>query len=115
MDYIHDSRTFLYSHYISRSIHIATGVIGPTSSALLVMDLRGTMVVSVGTLCTSLVDLPSPLWHKFNEMMTRVPLTTAVTFLVAVVVPYMILPMVIVVMNSLAGLMVAYNNKTIPL
>ena len=68
MDYVHDPRTFLYSHYVSRGIRTATGVIGLTLLALLVMDLQGAMVVSIGALCTSLMDLPSPLRHKFNEM-----------------------------------------------
>ncbi|CAJ0707177.1 FUSC family protein [Ralstonia holmesii] len=115
MDYVHDPRTFLYSHYVSRGIRTATGVIGLTLLALLVMDLQGAMVVSIGALCTSLMDLPSPLRHKFNEMMACVLLTTAVTFLVAVVTPYAILPVVIVVVSFLAGLMVAYGNKTMPL
>src|SRR5689334_24650925 len=115
MDYVHDPRTFLYSHYVSRGIRTATGVIGLTLLALLVMDLQGAMVVSIGALCTSLMDLPSPLRHKFNEMMACVLLTTAVTFLVAVVTPYAILPAVIVVVSFLAGLMVAYGNKTMPL
>lgn len=48
MDYAHDPRTFLYSHYVSRGIRTATGVIGLTLLALLVMDLQGAMVVSIG-------------------------------------------------------------------
>ena len=40
MDYAHDPRTFLYSHYVSRGIRTATGVIGLTLLALLVM-VRG--------------------------------------------------------------------------
>ena len=40
MDYVHDPRTFLYSHYVSRGIRTATGVIGLTLLALLVMDLQ---------------------------------------------------------------------------
>ena len=115
MDYAHDPRTFLYSHYVSRGIRTATGVIGLTLLALLVMDLQGAMVVSIGALCTSLMDLPSPLRHKFNEMMACVLLTTAITFIVAVATPYSILPVVIVLVTFLAGMMVAYGNKTMPL
>lgn len=96
-------------------IHTATGVVGLTLPALLVIDLQDAMVVSTGALCTNLTDLPSPLWYKLNEMMTCVLLMTAITFLVAVVTPYTILPVVVVVANFLAGLVVAYDNKTMPL
>ncbi len=116
MDYVHDPRTFLYSHYVSRGIRTATGVIGLTLLALLVMDLQGAMVVSIGALCTSQMDLPSPLRHKFNEMMACVLLTTVITFIVAVATPFnTILPVVIVLVTFLAGMMVAYGNKTMPL
>ncbi|MCK4122856.1 FUSC family protein [Ralstonia pseudosolanacearum] len=115
MDYVHDPRTFLYSHYVSRGIRTATGVIGLTLLALLAMDLQGAMVVSIGALCTSQMDLPSPLRHKFNELLACVLLTTLVTFIVAVTTPYAILPAVIVVVSFLAGLMAVYGNKTLSL
>ena len=69
MEYAHDPRTFLFSHYIYRGLRSATGVIGTTLVAMQFMDLPSAMVVSVGALCTSLMDLPSPLNHKFNEML----------------------------------------------
>ncbi|MDC6179376.1 FUSC family protein [Ralstonia solanacearum] len=115
MDYVHDPRTFLYSHYVSRGVRTATGVIGLTLLALLAMDLQGAMVVSIGALCTSQMDLPSPLRHKFNELLACVLLTTLVTFIVAVATPYAVLPTVIVVVSFLAGLMVVYGNKTLSL
>lgn len=115
MDYVHDPRPFLYSHYVSRGVRTATGVIGLTLLALLVMDLQGAMVVSIGALCTSQMDLPSPLRHKFNELLACVLLTTLVTFIVAVATPYAILPAVIVVVSFLAGLMAVYGNKTLSL
>ncbi|MGH1509436.1 FUSC family protein [Ralstonia solanacearum] len=115
MDYVHDPRTFLYSHYVSRGIRTATGVIGLTLLALLAMDLQGAMVVSIGALCTSQMDLPSPLRHKFNELLACVLLTTLVTFIVAVATPYAVLPAVIVVVSFLAGLMAVYGNKTLSL
>jgi len=115
MDYIHDPRTFLYSHYVSRGVRTATGVIGLTLLALLAMDLQGAMVVSIGALCTSQMDLPSPLRHKFNELLACVLLTTLVTFIVAVATPYAVLPAVIVVVSFLAGLMAVYGNKTLSL
>ncbi|KFX27235.1 FUSC family protein [Ralstonia solanacearum] len=115
MDYVHDPRTFLYSHYVSRGVRTATGVIGLTLLALLAMDLQGAMVVSIGALCTSQMDLPSPLRHKFNELLACVLLTTLVTFIVAVATPYAVLPAVIVVVSFLAGLMAVYGNKTLSL
>ncbi len=115
MDYVHDPRTFLYSHYVSRGVRTATGVIGLTLLAMLAMDLQGAMVVSIGALCTSQMDLPSPLRHKFNELLACVLLTTLVTFIVAVATPYAVLPAVIVVVSFLAGLMAVYGNKTLSL
>ncbi|HBD33476.1 MAG TPA: hypothetical protein DC084_07790, partial [Cupriavidus sp.] len=76
MEYAHDPRTFLYSHYIYRGLRSATGVIGMTLLAMQFMDLPSAMVVSMGALCTSLMDLPSPLNHKFNEMLASVLLCT---------------------------------------
>nr|WP_315596839.1 FUSC family membrane protein [uncultured Cupriavidus sp.] len=116
MEYAHDPRTFLYSHYIYRGLRSATGVIGLTLIAMQFMDLPSAMVVSVGALCTSLMDLPSPLSHKFNEMLASVLLCTAVTALVALATPFpRVLPFVLVLVTFLAGMMTVYGNKTMPL
>ncbi|PLQ01196.1 FUSC family protein [Cupriavidus pauculus] len=116
MEYAHDPRTFLFSHYIYRGLRSATGVIGLTLIAMQIMDLPSAMVVSVGALCTSLMDLPSPLPHKFNEMLASVLLCTAVTALVALATPFpRVMPFVLVLVTFLAGMMTVYGNKTMPL
>lgn len=116
MEYAHDPRTFLYSHYIYRGIRSATGVIGTTLIAMQFMDLPSAMVVSVGALCTSLMDLPSPLNHKFNEMLASVLLGTAVTAAVALTAPFpRVQPFVLVLLTFLTGMMTVYGNKTMPL
>lgn len=116
MEYAHDPRTFLYSHYIYRGLRSATGVIGTTLIAMQFMDLPSAMVVSMGALCTSLMDLPSPLNHKFNEMLASVLLCTAVTAAVALATPFpRVLPFVLVLVTFLAGMMTVYGNKTMPL
>ena len=56
MQYAHDPRTFLYSHYVYRGLRSATGVIGATLIALQFSDLPTAMVVSMGALCTSLIE-----------------------------------------------------------
>ncbi|MDT6964486.1 FUSC family membrane protein [Cupriavidus sp. SZY C1] len=116
MEYAHDPRTFLFSHYIYRGLRSATGVIGLTLLAMPFMDLPSAMVVSVGALCTSLMDLPSPLPHKFNEMLASVLLCTAVTAIVALATPFpQVQPFVLVLVTFLAGMMTVYGNKTMPL
>ncbi|WP_454765615.1 FUSC family protein [Cupriavidus campinensis] len=116
MEYAHDPRTFLFSHYIYRGLRSATGVIGATLVAMQWMDLPSAMVVSVGALCTSLMDLPSPLAHKFNEMLASVLLCTAVTAVVALATPFpRVLPWVLVLVTFLSGMMTVYGNKAMPL
>jgi len=116
MQYAHDPRTFLYSHYVYRGLRSATGVIGLTLIAMQLFDLPTAMVVSMGALCTGLMDLPSPLYHKFNEMLASVLLCTAVTLVVALVTPFpRVLPVVLVLVTFLAGLMTVYGNKMNPL
>lgn len=116
MEYAHDPRTFLFSHYIYRGLRSATGVIGATLLAMQVMDLPSAMVVSMGALCTSLMDLPSPLNHKFNEMLASVLLCTAVTLLVAMATPFpRVMPFVLVAVTFFAGMLTVYGNKTMSL
>lgn len=116
MQYAHDTRTFIYSHYVYRGLRSATGVIGATLVALQFTDMPTAMVVSIGALCTSLMDLPSPLNHKFNEMIASVLLCTAVTLVVALATPFpRVMPLVLVLVTFLAGMMTVYGNKTMPL
>ncbi|WP_020201977.1 FUSC family protein [Cupriavidus sp. WS] len=116
MEYAHDPRTFIYSHYVYRGLRSATGVIGATLVAMQFTDLPTAMVVSIGALCTSLMDLPNPLNHKFNEMLASVLLCTAVTLAVAMATPFpRVMPLVLVLVTFMAGMMTAYGNKTLPL
>lgn len=116
MQYAHDARTFVYSHYVYRGLRSATGVIGATLIAMQFTDLPTAMVVSMGALCTSLMDLPSPFSHKFNEMLASVLLCTAVTLLVAMATPFpRVMPLVLVLVTFMAGMMTVYGNKTLPL
>lgn len=116
MQYAHDPRTFLYSHYVYRGLRSATGVIGLTLLTLQFVDLPTAMVVSMGAMCTSLMDLPSPLNHKFNEMAATVLLCTAVTLVVALATPFpRVLPLVLVAVTFLAAMTTVYGNKTMPL
>ncbi|PZX21581.1 conserved hypothetical protein, DUF893 COG1289; putative TRANSMEMBRANE PROTEIN [Cupriavidus phytorum] len=116
MQYAHDPRTFLYSHYVYRGLRSATGVIGATLIALHFSDLPTAMVVSMGALCTSLMDLPSPLNHKFNEMLASVLLCSVVTLVVALATPFpRVMPFLLVLVTFMAGMMTVYGNKTLPL
>ncbi|WP_426990045.1 FUSC family protein [Cupriavidus sp. 30B13] len=116
MQYAHDARTFVYSHYVYRGLRSATGVIGAALIAMQFTDLPTAMVVSIGALCTSLMDLPNPLNHKFNEMLASVLLCTAVTLAVALATPFpRVMPVVLVLVTFMAGMMTAYGNKTLPL
>ncbi len=60
MHYALNFRTFLFSHYFYTGLRIAIGVIGLTLLVYAVTDLATAMTVSIGALCTSLMDnLPS--------------------------------------------------------
>lgn len=111
MDYVYDLCMFFYSYYVLCGICIVIGVIGLMLFVLLVMDLQGVMVVLIGVLCMSFMDLFSLLWYKFNEMMVCVLLIIVVMFFVVVVMLYVILLVVIVVVSFFVGLMVVYGNK----
>jgi hypothetical protein len=69
MHYALAPRTFLFSHYFYTGLRIATGIVGLTYLTYAFADLPTAMAVAIGALCTSLMDLPSPLRHKFNEML----------------------------------------------
>ena len=79
MHYALNPRTFLFSHYFYTGLRSAIGVIGLTSLVLFFSDLPTAMTVCIGALCTSFMDLPSPLHHKFHEMLASVLLCSAVT------------------------------------
>jgi uncharacterized membrane protein YccC len=60
------------------------------------------MAVAIGALCTSLMDLPSPLRHKFNEMLAGVLLCSLVALLVSLCspVPWLLRTVIVLVSPS---------------
>lgn len=116
MHYALDIRTFIFSHYFYTGVRIATGVVGLTLLVMVGFDLPTAMTVCIGALCTSLMDLPSPLRHKFNEMLASVLLCTFVTLIVSLCAPFpWPLRISLIVVTFTASMMVAYGKKSIPL
>ena len=116
MHYALNLRTFIYSHYFYLGLRVAIGLVG---LALLVQEMSDSataMTVCIGALCTTLMDMPSPLRHKFNEMLASVLLCSAVTLLISLCAPVQWLLMtVLVVVSFLASMMVVYGKKSMPL
>jgi uncharacterized membrane protein YccC len=116
MHYALSPRTFLFSHYFYTGLRIAIGVIGLTSLVLFYSDLPTAMTVCIGALCTSYMDLPSALPHKFHEMLASVLLCSGVTLVITLCAPiHWLLGMMIVLVSFLASMMVIYGKKTMPL
>ncbi|MFL9924993.1 FUSC family membrane protein [Herbaspirillum lusitanum] len=117
MHYALDIRTFLFSHYFYTGVRIAIGVIGLTLLVFNVADdMQVTMTVFLGALCTSLMDLPSPLRHKFNEMLAGVLLCTLVMLIISLCAPFpWLVSAMMVVVSFFASMMVVYGKKTMPL
>jgi uncharacterized membrane protein YccC len=116
MHYALAPRTFLFSHYFYTGLRIATGIVGLAYLTYTIADLPTAMAVAIGALCTSLMDLVSPLRHKFNEMLASVLLCSLVALLVSLCSPVpWLLRTVIVVVSFWASMMVAYGRKAMPL
>jgi len=116
MHYVLAPRTFLFSHYFYTGVRIATGIAGLTFLALQLGGLQAAMAVAMGALCTSLMDMPSPLRHKANEMLAGVLLCSLVALLVSLSTPLpWLLYAVIVLVSFLASMMVVYGRKAMPL
>ena len=116
MHYALAHRTFLYSHYFHTGVRIAVGVSGITWLSYLLSDLPTAMAVAIGALCTTLMDLPSPLRHKFNEMLASVLVCSAVALLVSLCTPVRwLLAAMVVLVSFLASMMVVYGKKAMPL
>jgi uncharacterized membrane protein YccC len=74
------------------------------------------MTVCIGALCTALMDMPSPLRHKFNEMSASVLLCSAVTLLISLCAQrHLLLLTMLVIVSFLACMMVVYGKKSMPL
>ncbi|WP_409027647.1 FUSC family membrane protein [Janthinobacterium sp. SUN098] len=116
MHYALNLRTFIYSHYFYLGLRVAIGLVGLTLLTLEISDSATAMTVCIGALCTTLMDMPSPLRHKFNEMLASVLLCSAVTLLISLCGPVQWLLMtVLVVVSFLASMMVVYGKKSMPL
>ncbi|KAF3997887.1 FUSC family membrane protein [Glaciimonas immobilis] len=116
MHYALDLRTFIFSHYFYTGLRIATGVVGLTLLVLPFTDLPTAMTVCIGALSTSLMDLPSTLRHKFNEMLSSVLLCTIVTLVISLCAPLQwLLSIMLVLVTFLASMMVVYGKKAMPL
>ena len=116
MHYALAPRTLFFSHYFYTGLRIATGIVGLTFLTYAVADLPTAMAVAMGALCTSLMDLPSPLRHKFNEMLAGVLLCSLVALLVSLCSPVeWLLRCVIVLVSFLASMMTVYGRKAMPL
>jgi uncharacterized membrane protein YccC len=116
MHYALTPRTFLASHYFHTGLRVAFGVIGLTFLALQWFSLPTAMAAAIGALCASLMDLPGPLRHKFNEMAASVLICSNVTLVVSLCTPYpFLLAAMIVLLTFLSSMMVAYGRKAMPL
>ncbi|SDM24348.1 Uncharacterized membrane protein YccC [Janthinobacterium sp. OK676] len=116
MHYALNLRTFIYSHYFYLGLRVAVGLVGLTLLTLEISDSTTAMTVCIGALCTTLMDMPSPLRHKFNEMLASVLLCSAVTLLISLCGPVQWLLMTVLVLVSfLASMMVVYGKKSMPL
>jgi uncharacterized membrane protein YccC len=116
MHYALNLRTFFYSHYFHLGLRFAAGLVGVTLITLQFASMAVAMTVCIGALCTALMDLPSPLRHKFNEMLASVLLCTSVTLLISLCgpVPWLLMTMLVLV-SFFACMMVVYGKKSMPL
>ncbi|MET3131029.1 putative membrane protein YccC [Oxalobacteraceae bacterium GrIS 1.11] len=116
MHYALHPRTFIYSHYFHLGLRFAIGLVLITALTLQMSDSATAMTVCIGALCTALMDMPSPLRHKFNEMLASVLLCSAVTLLISLCSPLRWLLMsMLVLVSFLASMMVVYGKKSLPL
>lgn len=116
MHYALNLRTFIYSHYFYLGLRVAIGLVGLALLVQEISDSATAMTVCIGALCTTLMDMPSPLRHKFNEMLASVLLCSAVTLLISLCGPVQWLLMTVLVLVSfLASMMVVYGKKSMPL
>ncbi|HEX8957813.1 MAG TPA: FUSC family membrane protein [Burkholderiaceae bacterium] len=116
MHYALDPRTFLFSHYFYTGLRTAIGIIGLTSLVMWYSDLSSAMTVCIGALCTSFMDLISPLRHKFHEMLASVILCSIVALIITLAAPvHWLLGIMVVLISFLASMMLIYGKKTMPL
>src|SRR3569833_1548086 len=116
MHYALSPRTFLFSHYFYTGLRVACGVTGLAFLALAFTTVPAAMTVSIGALCTSLMDLPGPLRHKFNGMLVSVRLCSKITLVISLATPLpWLLGSLLVLTSFLASMMVVYVRIGMPL
>ncbi|HAT31218.1 MAG TPA: hypothetical protein DCW29_10315 [Janthinobacterium sp.] len=116
MHYALHPRTFVYSHYFHLGLRFAIGLVAITLLTLRLSDSATAMTVCIGALCTALMDMPSPLRHKFNEMLASVVLCGGVTLLISLCSPVRpLLLTMLVLVSFFASMMVVYGKKSMPL
>jgi uncharacterized membrane protein YccC len=116
LHYALSPRTFFHSHYFHLGLRFGAGLIGIIWLTLAVADMATAMSVGIGALCTALMDMPSPLRHKLNEMLASVLLCSLVTLVVSLCAPYFwLLIVVLVLLSFCASMMVVYGKKSMPL
>ncbi|MET0322586.1 MAG: FUSC family membrane protein [Duganella sp.] len=116
MHYALNLRTFFYSHYFYLGLRFAAGLVGITAISLQFTNMATAMTICIGALCTALMDMPSPLRHKFNEMSASVILCSAVTLLISLCAPlHWLLMTMLVLISFMACMMVVYGKKSMPL
>jgi uncharacterized membrane protein YccC len=116
MHYALNPRTFLFSHYFYTGLRTAIGVIGLTSLVYHFGDLASAMTVCIGAMCTSFMDLPGPLRHKFHEMLASVLLCSFVTLVITLCASsHWLLGVTVVLVSFVASMMLVYGKKTMPL
>lgn len=116
MHYVLAPSTFFFSHYFYTGLRIATGIVGLAVLVEIFANLETAVVMATGGLCASLMDLPSPLRHKFNEMLASVLISSSVALIVGLCSPFHLLLTVVIGMTSFAAsMLVAYGRKAMPL
>lgn len=116
MHYALDFRTFIYSHYFHSGLRIATGIMLSTGIIAYFFAQEIAMTAFLGALCTSSMDLQSPLRHKFNEMLAGLILCTCTTFAITISAPIPILMgFVVVLICFFMSMMLVYGKKIISL
>src|SRR5450830_526939 len=116
MHYALNPRTFFYSHYFHLGLRFGAGLVGIIWLTLAISVMHTAMSVGIGALCTALMDLPSLLRDKLNEMLASVLLCSIVTLVVSLCAPYFwLLIAVLVLLSFFASMMVVYGKKSMPL
>ncbi|HJV75147.1 MAG TPA: FUSC family membrane protein [Noviherbaspirillum sp.] len=116
MHYALSPRTFFFSHYFYTGLRIGAGIVGLAAIVTWFTDTTVGVTVATGALCASLMDLPSPLRHKFVEMLSSVLVCSLISLIVELCAPaHQLLGLVIGGVSFAASMLVAFGRKAMPL